>query len=829
MPIPTPNKLETESSFMSRCVSFVMGEGTPQEQAVAICSSQYRQEKVKTLTWKTIDRKRASYLPYAKTQFKRALKAQANEYLDKVKANGISEDYEISSAPIEQAMRNVYKRVMVQFGRDTYNDLIRQANKTERNWADWVDTWFDDNVIELPDLMTNTTSRSIRKIAKQSIIEGWTLREFQNNLMSDYAVSERRAELIGRTEIIRASNAGSLAGAQETNIPMRKFWLSTRDNRTRGANPKDIYDHFSVDENKGYPLDEAFRISGELLMHPGDRSNGAMPGNTINCRCTLTYQVIEEEEGEVYIEESVEPTDFASKEDFEKRWHEEYPWDNDQEMKRVAIDTKPLKYLHNKVSDGAHYFNEGIDMSTDKLGVLKSKRVFHHEFGHAIDFQFSNIINQAFSSPSVIKNKIEEAGLIGSFARFRFAFSNLAIDDAVKDYVNTFDAKKKYLKLRKGKDGIASNTYTGYIDKADELFENGNLISHLEESFDNGIISFEELLNLNGTNPEDFGVIVNKLYQQDKERFIAFTKDWLRNIERTNDGFSTRYVAGMDGYNFLAKWRNTKSTIVRSPDGRVDFINYGLLELAEDLGEEKIRLIRYYTNNDNANVNDFFGSLTANKHIIEGHTNSYYRERKGSFFRTTKNRLIINQSHVYEAFANHVALRASDLGPLHLKVMNHFQPNVQNKFIHIIKSLDEANLTNLIKLYDEERFEEFADGFIALIKKIQEVGANAYVDNNYITRFMARRPIFFNKYKKSLSKDVIDYADEQEFLDKFAEVLLYSPESYWVVEGFKSVITIEQYRRLVKYIDGLLASQAIPERDIVNSIINEYPDPERAY
>ncbi len=307
MPIPTPNKLETESSFMSRCVSFVAGEGTPQEQAVAICSSQYRQEKVKTLTWKTIDRKRASYLPYAKTQFKRALKAQANEYLDKVKANGISEDYEISSAPIEQAMRNVYRRAMVQFSRDTYNDLIKQANKTERNWADWVDTWFDDNVIELPDLMTNTTSRSIRKIAKQSIIEGWTLREFQNNLMSDYSVSERRAELIGRTEIIRASNAGSLAGAQETNIPMKKFWLSTRDDRTRGANPKDIYDHYSVDENKGYPLDEAFKISGELLMHPGDRSNGARPGNTINCRCTLTYQVIEEDE-EVFIEETVEPT-----------------------------------------------------------------------------------------------------------------------------------------------------------------------------------------------------------------------------------------------------------------------------------------------------------------------------------------------------------------------------------------------------------------------------------------------------------------------------------------------------------------------------------------
>jgi hypothetical protein len=127
MPIPKPNKLETESAFMSRCVSFLLDEGTPQEQAVAICTSQYRNEKLKTMAWKTIDRKRASYIKHAKTQFSRALKAQANEYLNQVKANGLSEEYIISSEPIEKAMRNVYQRVMTQFAKDTYNDLIEEA------------------------------------------------------------------------------------------------------------------------------------------------------------------------------------------------------------------------------------------------------------------------------------------------------------------------------------------------------------------------------------------------------------------------------------------------------------------------------------------------------------------------------------------------------------------------------------------------------------------------------------------------------------------------------------------------------------------------------
>jgi hypothetical protein len=94
-------------------------------------------------------------------------------------------------------------------------------------------------------------------------------------------------------------------GAQETGFPMQKFWLATRDNRTRGLNPKDIFDHYSMDEDKGIPLDQAFNVSGEQLQHPGDRAGS--PGNTINCRCTMTYQVLEEmpEEFEAEAEESI--------------------------------------------------------------------------------------------------------------------------------------------------------------------------------------------------------------------------------------------------------------------------------------------------------------------------------------------------------------------------------------------------------------------------------------------------------------------------------------------------------------------------------------------
>ena len=302
MPIPTPKPNEAEGSFMSRCIRFVIDEGTPQEQAIAICSSQYRKEKLKVMTWKTIDRKRASYIKYAKTEFSRALKAQANEYLDKVKQSGISSEYSISRAPMENAMFNVYSRVMKQFAKDTYSQFAQKALKTEINWDEWVARWFEGNTTDLIGGIDTYTQNGIRSVAERAIVEGWGIREFQNNLFDLYQISERRAELIGRTEIIRASNAGSLMGAQETGFPMQKFWLATRDNRTRGLNPKDIFDHYSMDEDKGIPLDQAFNVSGEQLQHPGDRAGS--PGNTINCRCTMTYQVLEEGVDEVSFSDS---------------------------------------------------------------------------------------------------------------------------------------------------------------------------------------------------------------------------------------------------------------------------------------------------------------------------------------------------------------------------------------------------------------------------------------------------------------------------------------------------------------------------------------------
>ena len=289
MPIPKPN--EGESSFMSRCIRVLIDEGTPKEQAIAICTSEYRKEKVKVLTWKTIDRQRSGFIKYAQNQTHKALKAQARESIQKVEQSGLSTEYQISSAVLEDALFKICSRVIPSFAKETFNKMTKDSKKTEINWQSYVARWFDENTLNLVDGITETTRKGIRVIAEKTISEGLSIADFKKEVMQSYSISSRRAELIGRTEVIKASNAGSLIGAEETGIPMRKFWLATRDSRTRGQKTNDIFDHFSMDENKGIDLKESFNVSGEFLDYPGDPKGS--PGNIINCRCTLTYEVIE--------------------------------------------------------------------------------------------------------------------------------------------------------------------------------------------------------------------------------------------------------------------------------------------------------------------------------------------------------------------------------------------------------------------------------------------------------------------------------------------------------------------------------------------------------
>jgi len=90
-----------------------------------------------------------------------------------------------------------------------------------------------------------------------------------------------RTERIVRTEVNRAANWGSLEGVKSTEFPHDKVWMSSFAATSRAG-------HMAADNQK-VDINEMFDIDGEDLQYPGDPGGSA--SNTINCLCSLTYEI----------------------------------------------------------------------------------------------------------------------------------------------------------------------------------------------------------------------------------------------------------------------------------------------------------------------------------------------------------------------------------------------------------------------------------------------------------------------------------------------------------------------------------------------------------
>jgi uncharacterized protein with gpF-like domain len=302
MPIPKPNKNEPRGDYMGRCVRFLLNEGTPNEQAIAICYNTYRDENRKKIQqdyieWKTIDSKRKALEPFAERVFTKALKIQLKQYLDEVERTGsIDFDLEgiVTDEPIDSAYTEVYERIIPMFAIDSFNQLQKTQKKAKTNWRAIARRWLrqsdtTDKIVRV----SKTTRKRIRKQVVLGLKDGTSIPNFAKTVSNDYGFSKKRGRLIGRTEMVSASNAGSLLGAQESGVPFIKKWLSTMDDRTRGLKGG-FFDHWSM-SGRSADAQGFFNVSGELMQYPGDSSQ-ASAGNTINCRCTLTYEPIIPEE-----------------------------------------------------------------------------------------------------------------------------------------------------------------------------------------------------------------------------------------------------------------------------------------------------------------------------------------------------------------------------------------------------------------------------------------------------------------------------------------------------------------------------------------------------
>lgn len=170
-----------------------------------------------------------------------------------------------------------------------------QIKQAERDiWLEEIRAFVEEEGGEkLVGPINATTKNRLQQELISGAVGGETIVDISKRIDTLYLeqIIPNRSATIARTEIIKASNAGSQAGARATGLNIQKEWLATRDTRTRGP----ANNHFGLDGQR-IGLDDFYvtpegKFTGEKFRFPAD-SAGASAGNVINCRCTELYDVI---------------------------------------------------------------------------------------------------------------------------------------------------------------------------------------------------------------------------------------------------------------------------------------------------------------------------------------------------------------------------------------------------------------------------------------------------------------------------------------------------------------------------------------------------------
>jgi uncharacterized protein with gpF-like domain len=155
-------------------------------------------------------------------------------------------------------------------------------------WIRDVINYLKTHLLDLVQNITETMRQDIVKILQKGIDEQLSIDEIVRNLQSAGLI-EARANVIARTEIVRAANVGHSVAARSFPYEVNKKWSAAMDHRTRhshvfiNAHMVDENDFFKVPDYKG---DTPLGTFSQML-YPGDAE--APAAQTINCRCRVIY------------------------------------------------------------------------------------------------------------------------------------------------------------------------------------------------------------------------------------------------------------------------------------------------------------------------------------------------------------------------------------------------------------------------------------------------------------------------------------------------------------------------------------------------------------
>jgi hypothetical protein len=224
------------------------------------------------MLWKQTQAKRNRFMRRMLNIWFLALGKQIKPVLDEIDESTVRQlagrvPQLITEEAIAEAMIATIDTVAPYFASQTFRDVkkalpdqrqLKQDIPTDEEWIQRINailgTQAGVRITSITNASREEAIKIIQRVLQDGANQGLGISQLAQLMRDELAkewgrISTYRAARIARTEIVNASNLGSLAGAAESGVPLLKVWLSTRDSRTRrdtpgGQYPPGPFDHY---------------------------------------------------------------------------------------------------------------------------------------------------------------------------------------------------------------------------------------------------------------------------------------------------------------------------------------------------------------------------------------------------------------------------------------------------------------------------------------------------------------------------------------------------------------------------------------------------------
>ena len=208
-------------------------------------------------------------------------------------------EFLVQQKPLYSGLEKIYTRVGVSAATFSYDWIRNSVPKTKKDFiidffnADWYEEMVNyfrliggTKVTGIDDTTRNIVKNLLANILGQNLSRRDQAKLFEESL-NDPAFNRARSLVIARTESTTAANFGINMGAESSDYEVQKFWINTKDKRTRRS-------HLLMTKDR-IALNQPFIVGGIEMMYPGEV--GAPAAEVVNCRCVMATETIKDADG----------------------------------------------------------------------------------------------------------------------------------------------------------------------------------------------------------------------------------------------------------------------------------------------------------------------------------------------------------------------------------------------------------------------------------------------------------------------------------------------------------------------------------------------------